>query len=370
MSDMKQRYLPDWVILGDHSRTVFLGWLLSGARLVADESSVIWIRYGARLSITQHGSHWTIETPILLPQTTLCFPPTDGYESNVELSQQTKYAVLEEFPFRKQNSTELIHHLESDGHETLVVLMDLPRHQGSTDLIAPGKDLEQAVGAYQADGCDVSVLQSARNLHGVLHWHRPIYDVWTKRARKYLEELCERISEISCDYLFLEEDWKEEGGPLQEETMDILFSYQTAKREKEKNLWDCFAAASKRALFPRSGQGPLMSVMELYRECLDNPMVFWPVDADIKNFMNSLQSEFLKALEEDESKGHYRNKTMLSEQFNEDSYFRLISRNGRNGTALNAVFSQRIRNFLCDDVKCYLQKRLQMRYQQLEGMIQ
>lgn len=367
--DIEQRYLPDWVILGDNSRIVFLDWLLSGTELRIDENIVVWVRYGIRLSIARQESQWIIETPALLPRTTLCFPPTDCFEFALDTSKRTRYAVLEEFPFRKQTSMDLIWRLESQGNEALVILMDLPRHQGSTDLIAPGQDLDQAVEAYRAECCNVSVMQSVVNLQSVLHWHRPMYDVWANKVREHLAELDDRISAIEIDYRWLTEDWQDDDGPLQDQTMDRLFSYKTAKQGKGKSLWDRYAAASKRALFPSAGRGPLTPVVELYKDCLNNPLVFWPVDADAKDFMDSLQSAFAKALEREESKGRYRKRTRLPEQLDEESYLSLAARSGKNSTALNAVFSRRIKDYLYDDVKGYLRGRLRQRYQQLEGMI-
>lgn len=369
INDTKPCCLPDWVILGDNSRAVFLEWLLSGEKLRTDENSIIWLRYGIRLSVTQQGVHWMIETPVLLPRTVLCLPPADAPEFALDIAKRTKYAVLEEFPFRKQTSMDLIQRIKSCGKEVLVVLMDLPRHQGSTDLIAPGRDLEQAKEAYRADGCDVSMMQNVNHLQSILHWHQPMDQVWMNKVRRYLADMDERISEIPYDYLSLEEDWQDDDGPLQEQTMDRLFSYQTSKREKGKNLWDRYAAVSRRALFPSSNQGPLTSVAKLYRECLDNPLVFWSVDRDVEEFMDKLQRAFIAALEQEESEGNYRKKTHLSGQLDEDRYFGLAARSGSRGTALNAVFSRRIKAYLCNDVKGYLQERLKQRYQQLEGMI-
>lgn len=364
-----QRYLPDWVILGDNSRAVFLRWLLSGANLRTDENSVIWVRHGTRVSISQEETQWFIETPVLLPRMTLCFPPPDYAEFDLDTLNSTRYAVLEEFPFRKQSSMDMIQTLESSGKETLVVLMDLPRHQGSTDMTAPGEDLNQARDTYCGERCDVLVMQSIGNLRRILHWHRPMWDAWVKKAREHLFDLHERISEVPYDYLSLEEDWTDDGGLLQEQTMDRLFSYQASKREKKETLWDCYAVASKRALFPSSGQGPLTSVTGLYKECLDNPLVFWPVDADVEDFTDNLRRAFVDALEKEEAAGRYRERTHFPKNLDEESYLRLVALSEGNGTALNAVFSQRIRDFLCDDVKTYLQERLRQRYQQLEGMI-
>lgn len=368
-SDVKQRYLPDWMILGDNSRSIFLNWLLSGLNLRTDENSEIWVRYGVRLQITQQETQWVIETPMLLPRTTLCFPAERPFDSTLETSRRTKYAVLEEFPFRKQANINLLQRLEGSGNETLVILMDLSRHQGSTDLIPPGEDLKQAIEAYQAERHYVSVMQSVKNVHSVLHWHRPMYDVWANKIRNYLADIRDCISEIPYDYPFFKEDWEDVGGPLQDETMDQLFSYQTSKREKGTTLWDRYAAASKKALFPASGQGPLTSVADHYKKCMNNPLTFWPLDEDVKSFMDELQKAFLKAIDKEEAKGHYRKKTQISGQLDEDSYFRLAARSGGSGIALNAIFSKIIRNYLCDEVKNHLQKRLEQRYQQLEGMI-
>ena len=174
---------------------------------------------------------------------------------------------------------------------------------------------------------------------------------------------------MEYDNLFLEEDWQEDGGPLREQTMDRLFSYPISRRERGGSLWDRYAAVSVRALFPSSGQGPLASVARLYKECLDNPLAFWPVDADAGDFLASLRRAFVKALEKEEKAGQYRGKTRIWKQLDEETYFSLAALNGDSGTALNAVFSRRIRDYLCDDVKRLLQERLRRRYELLEEMI-
>lgn len=368
--DAGQRYLPDWVILGEDSpRRIFMDWLLRGTTLSAGEDCTVWIRYGARLSIAGQDSQYVVETPALLPRMTLCFPPKGVPAASLETAKGTKYAVLEEFPFGKQSSMDLLKTLGDGGREALMVLMDLPRRQGSTDIIPPGEDLDKAVEAYRAERFDVSVLRDAGQLGRVLHWHRPMYDAWVEKMRTYLAEMDERVSDVQYDYRFLVEDWQDDGGPLQEQTMDRLFSYSVSRRERGKSLWDRYAAASIRALFPSSGQGPLTPVEKLYRECLDNPLAFWPVDADAESFMGELRRLFLKSLEREESTGNYRRKTRFSGQLDEGRYLDLVARSDHQGTALNAVFSRRIRDYLCDDVKRLLRERLRRRYEQLEEMI-
>lgn len=379
MDDTEQRYLPDWVILGDSSRTVFLGWLLLGKQLTAGESSVIWVRDGEVLSILQQAGQWIVETPALLPGMTLCLPPAGEAVPSLETSGRTRYAVVEAFPFRKQSNIDLIQRLEGRNlasrdqkilnREVLVVLMDLPRHQGSTDLVPPGEDLSQALAAYRAEGLDVFSLRDTSALRRMLHWHRPMYDVWVKRAHSYLSELQGRISGLSADYSFLAEDWEDVGGLLDPQTMDCLFSYQSAKRGKSGNLWNRYAAAANRALFPSAGQSPLAPVEALYRSCLDNPLVFWSVDADAADFMADLRSLFQKSLDQVESAGDYRRKTRFSGQLDEDSYLDLVARSKNQGTALNAVFSQWLNNYLSKDIKNCLQERLRQRCRQLEEMV-
>lgn len=368
-SSMKRQDIPDWIILGDNSRALFLQWLFPGAASGTEENGMIWVRHGIRYSCIRQKGQWMMETPMLLPQMTLCFPPAGSTIFDLEIPRQTRCAVLEEFPFRKQSNMDLIQTFEQRGHEVLVILMDLPRHQGSTDLIAPGVDLSRAAESYRAKHCDVSVMKNAGNLQRVLHWHRPLYDIWVNKVRQYLSGMRERISEIPYDYPSLEEDWRDDGGILQEQTLDRLFSYQTAKREKTENLWDCYAAASRKALFPSSGQGPLLQVAQLYRECLDNHLVFWPVDADVEDFIETLRNAFIAVIDREERRGCYRKKTRFTEQPDEESYLSIVARSGNNGTALNAVFSQMISDFLCKEVQTRLQERLQQRYQQLEGMI-
>jgi len=366
--DTTQRYLPDWVILGDNSRKVFLDWLLCGTKLRTYGEDTIWARQGMQLSLVQQGRHCFIETPALLPRTTLCFPPSDG-SAEPETTKRTRYAVLEEFPFRKQASIDLVRNAGRAGNEVLLVLMDLPRHQGSTDLVAPGEDLHQAMEEYRSESCAVSVVQSADSMRQILHWHKPICDVWADRARDHLTALRDRISEIPYDYLSVVEDWQDVGGALQEETMDKLFSFEKAKEITGGSLWGRFADIAKRSLFPTSGQGPLFSVTKLYRECLNNPLVFWSVDDDVRGLLDDLQHAFTQKVTEQEGKGNYQYKTRISSKLDEKNFYRLVAHIRDSGTAINATFSELIRDYLCNDVQRHLEERLDRRCKQLEGMI-
>jgi len=83
-----QRYLPDWVILGEDSpRRVFMDWLLRGAAPCADENCTVWVRYGARLSVMGQDTQYIVETPALLPRMTLCFPPTGVPTASLETAR-------------------------------------------------------------------------------------------------------------------------------------------------------------------------------------------------------------------------------------------------------------------------------------------
>lgn len=366
-----QNHLPDWVILcdNDNSRAVLLDWFYMGMRIRTDENSLIWIRYGVKPNIIREDSQFVIETPAILPRTMLCIPQTDDPGISPDVSIRTRFAVLEEFPFRKESSIDLIRKLKDRERDVMVVLMDLPRHQAASDINLPGEDLRLALQDYQADGCHVMTLQNADGLRNLLHWRQSTYDKWTNKARNYLIKMQDRIEEIPFDYPYLEEDWADNGGILQIERMNRIFSYETAKREAGETLWDRYAVASRKALFPNSGQGPLNSVARLYKECLENPLVFWSVEEDIRDFMETLRGKYGTVLKEQEKDGRYRSKTKLPTHLDEDGYLRVAARNGDNGMALNAIFRKIMNDFLCEDVKEQLQSRLRKRYQQLEGMI-
>lgn len=369
MKKVTQRYLPDWVIVGDNSRRVLLQWLLAGAAGLPEEGVLIWIRYGSHLSVSRQNGQWLIETPGILPQTTLCLPPSgSGTAPPFTVSRETRYAVLEGFPFLKQTSLDLVQQLEQQGKEVLVVLLDLPRHQASTDLTVPGEDLAQVYQSYQANHYAVSVLQSAADLPLVLHWRQPLIDRWSKKARGYLRELESRISEIPYDYAWIVEDWGEQNGPLQDQYLDRLFSYQMARRETGPTLWDRFASTACRALFPKSGSGPLAPVADLYRSCLDNPLVFWTVEDDISILMKSLLDQFEAMLTKEQRSGRYRSRTELPPDLDEAAFDSMVALHGDSGTALNAVFRRIIETFLQKDAEICLQKQLEIRYQQLKGM--
>ena len=366
---VKQQYIPDWVFLGDSSRQTFLSWLIPGMDFHPGKTDLIWVCYATCTSVSRSDQEWIIHTPMVLPQMVLCFPPLDMIWTDLDLPEKARWAVLEEFPFRKQSSIELIHQMEEMNREVLVVLMDLPRHQASTDLLAPGVDIARAVQAYQSDHMEVYKMKPAARLWGLLHWRRSLYDVWYRKMREDLEQLDQRIEELPIDYEFIIEDWMEKNGPLNTGELDSLLSYRTVKREKAESIWDCYASVIRRFLFPAAGQGPMDAVEELYIDCLNNPLVFWSANEDGKNLLTELKNLFEKLLDEQERKYHYRTKTKISGQLDENGYLKLAVRNGQNGTALNAAFRSNMEKFLREDVFNCMKTRLCNRYSKLENMV-
>ena len=369
LAEVKQKYTPDWVFLGDGSRQTLLSWLIPGKELHPGKTDLIWVCYANRVSVSRSEQGWIIRTPMVLPQMVLCFPPLDMIWTDLDLPENTRYAVLEEFPFRKQSSIELVRQLEEMNHEVLVVLMDLPRHQASTDLLAPGVDLARAVQAYQSDYMEVYKMEPSSRLWGMLHWRRPLYGVWYQKMREELEQFSQRIEELSIDYEFLIVDWMKKDSLLDTESLDRIFSYQTAQRENEATLWDCYASAARRFLFPATGQGDLNTVEKLYMDCLNNPLVFWSTDEDRINLRIELKKLFEKLLDEQERKYHYRTKTKIVGQLDKASYNQLTVRNGQNGIALNAIFRGIIEEYLRHDVFICMKTRLCNRYGKLENMV-
>ena len=368
MKQTEQRWLPDLVLLGDNSRYVFLNWLCLRGKVPFREGQAIWAKYGTKFTLEYRNGTYYMETPKLLPQMTLCIPPEDD-ATGLDRKKDTRFAVFESDHFGQMRSRMHLNWLSSIKCETVVVLMDLPRLQASTDLLEPGADLSRAQKRYAEQGTATVTIQNSREICSVLHWRQPLTKAWLREMKDHLESLQDGVEELEIDYMSMQEDWNENPRSiLAEETTFRLCSYQTARREGKGNLWDSFSVAAIRMV---NSSEELSDAVGLYREKLDNPLVSWDVEDDVKQLKKSLEDKFCDQLLEKERHGHYREMTKLPTGFKREDFDRVAARADKDNGALVRIFRETINSFFSEKVLLALvRKRLNERCKRLKELIQ
>lgn len=355
MAEEMQLAVPDWIFLGDYSRYVFLNWLTGMAQAGETGGLSIWVQYGEAVSIRQQNSSWWITSPLVIPGMTLLLPSSEEELSQFQLQKRTRFALFEEFPYGKQ-STHLTRQLlrqNYEGSSVLVVLMDIPCRQGSTDLLQPGEDLHVQYEEYRK--CEnVCVASGARDVLRVLHWEEDLEQTWRRQANLDLEHLQSLIEDVEYDYQMLQLDFVE--SILSEQTMDRICSFQSVRRSRQSSIWKGYTKAALRQMFPASGSGGLYPVVELYKDILSafSP-ILWDFDRDSLELLKTMKGEMETVLSAPEL-----SEVKLNPQ-TEDAYYQAVSEYKLNGT-----FRKRLEHFVDQAVLDILKQHLQLRYNQLE----
>lgn len=355
MAEQIQLAVPDWIFLGDYSRYVFLKWL-TGATQVGELGGLpVWVRYGESVSICQENSSWWITSPRTIPGITLLIPPSEEDLPKFQLQKRTRFALFEEFPYGKQ-STHLVCQLvrrNYAGSAILVVLMDIPRRQGSTDILRPGEDLQVQYEEYRK--CEnVCLASGTKDVLKVLHWEEGLEQIWRRQASLDLEHMQSLIEDVEYDYQMLQLDFVE--SVLSEQTMDQVCSFQSVKRSRQSSIWKGYTKAALHQMFPAIGSGGLYPVVELYKEVLSafSPNL-WDLERDGRELVSAMEGAL----------GTVLNAPDLSdiklEPQTEDVYYRAVGE-----YKLNGNFRKRLEHFVNQTVFDILKQHLELRYHQLE----
>lgn len=355
MTEQIQMAVPDWIFLGDSSRHVFLGWLTDTTQARDFSGSPIWVQYGKVVSIRQLDSSLWITSPLMIPGMTLLLPLSEEDLPEIQLQKHTQFALFEEFPYGKQSTyltLQLLHQNYAES-SVLVVLMDIPHRQGSTDILQPGEDLRTKYEEYRKRE-NVCLASGVNDILKVLHWEEDLEHIWRRQANLDLAHLHSLIGDVEYDYQMLQLDFIE--NILSEQAMDQVCSFQSVRQSHQPSIWKGYTKAALRQMFPASGSGGLYPVVELYKDVLS---AFFPILWDFERDSQNLVSVMKNALNTALNAPDLSDIEMVPQT--EDAYYQAVDK-----YKLNGNFRKRLERFVDQTLFEILKQHLELRYNQLE----
>lgn len=353
-AEQKQLAIPDWVLLGDYSRRVFLQWLTGSAHVLDLEGLPVWVRYAETLSFRRSGEAWLVGTPRTIPGTVLFIPLPDTDWHEYHLRKSTRFALFEEFPYGKQSNGMILQDLRQDyeANSVLIVLMDIPHRQGSTDLVPQGGELQIQYEKYRAKE-NVCIARGDGDVLRILHWEEYSENLWRRQIRADLDRLGESVEDSKYDYEILYMDFLE--SILSEHVINKICSFQSVQRSRQNSIWNGYTKAAMLQMFPASGSGGLYPVAELYRDIISafSPNL-WDLEQDCRGLVDAMK----KSLEKELSAPELLSVTFCSHT--EDAYLSIV-----NEYKINVNFRKRLEHYVNITVSNILKDRLELRYNQL-----
>lgn len=350
-----QYYSPDWVFLGDYSRYKFLRWLTGWGKAEDLKDMPVQIQYAETPSMRHEDSLWVVTSPHTIPGTTILIPLSEDSLPEIKVGPQTRFALFEEFPYGKQSSRMLLQELRRDyeHNSVLVVLMDIPIRQASTDMLPQGIELRTQYDEYQKSE-NVCIAKGTEDVLDVLNWEEDTERMWRRRACADLERLDGRIADAVYDYEILQLDFDET--VLSEQTIDKICSLQSVKRSGQPSIWNGYAKAALLQMFPPSGSGGLYPAADLYGDILAS---FCPglleIEQDSRELIDVLKNSLVSELDAPEVS------SVKLGSYTEDAYFKAV-----NEHKINADFRKRLEHFVNKTIFDILVQRLKLRYERIE----
>jgi hypothetical protein len=362
--------VPDVVILGDASKYEFLAWLLGADHTANVKGKKLWIQYGKRYSFREEKDGCHIQTANMIPNIELYF--TDELDIPLEIvrdvgARPTKYFIFEEFPYEKRSTYDIIEsiHASNTMSTVLVILMDLPRHQGSTDLTKPGEDIQAAREGYVRCGVSVTVAKKEEDVIGILNWHELISVSWGRQVSAALCDLRDRIDEFEADYDLLIDDFEDaETGILGLAWMDRICSFQSIERNKKGSIWENYTEELLRCLFPRNQKGGIYPVVDLYGDVLTSPIVLWDVGKDKQMLAEWIQDKLKEFLQEHKA----GEMICMACPVTREDYLRITQVERKSPQfGVETKFRNSVESFIRKELPCAVKERLKQRLEQIEG---
>ena len=290
------RSIPDFIFLGDYAKYIFLSQLLDEKYTYDFRNYSVWISYGKNISVAKQNDNYYITTFKIIPDTIL-FIPTDNYIlDKVKVNQDTRYIVFEEFPFMKESIRQILEKIES--FNKAVILINLNKFVASTDLRKSGEDFEQAKQHYLSNNIklfSVSDLNNRDEIETIFYWNVSIKNYYLNEMDKQLSILKERIQDIKYDYELLVEDWNMDDGCLVNKWQ--ICSFNTIQKTRIVHIWQAYMMEAYNRLFPKSKNGGLYDVIDLYREIMSrNKLAIWNKEKDEEKLINALILKFRDSL--------------------------------------------------------------------------
>lgn len=181
----------------------------------------------------------------------------DFFSVEAQTERYQVCAVFEEAPFNKESTDLIIQRWKeaTNGKPVLLVFMDLPRRQGSTDLDRIGDDLMQAQERRRQEGQAFCVVKSEEDVLGVMCQHIPLYAQTLYALNNEIELLKDDIEFLfEGRYQNFLEGLRHDKGCLTEASRAEICSRRSVQRFAGSNsLWQCYNEAAKQKLFSTNG---------------------------------------------------------------------------------------------------------------------
>lgn len=265
-----------WLLCGDVSRFTFAQWITGrSSELWRQIEEPVWLEYGQEsLSSDGQKSSESFRSRRMPAGISACLFPETIAENVWQKQEEACCAVFETFPWQKDSTMKLLddwQKLPLPRPILVLVLMDLPRQHGSTDLDDPLEALESARRGYEADGYDVRLIRTAADVMEVFSVRKSLLLAHRDFLKAELENLQEKILQFRYDYSieFLDEcESDETNGCLSLRARDVILSYKAARGSGETNPWHACNKAALKELFP-TGQRKIGTFHDLLQRFED-----------------------------------------------------------------------------------------------------
>lgn len=270
----------NWLLCGDASRFIFAQWLTGRSaewwRKIGEQ---FWIEHGQENLSTNGQENSECFRSYRMPAgiSACLFPETGTGDVWQKQSREISCcAVFETFPWQKDSTMRLLddwQKLPLPRPLLVLVLMDLPRQHGCTDLDDPREALENACKSYETGGYDVRLIRTAADVMEVFSVRKPLLLAHRDFLKAELETLQEKILQFRYDYSieFLDECESDEmNGCLSLRARDAILSYKAARESGESNPWSACNRAALKELFPsgRQKKGTFHDLLQRFENTL------------------------------------------------------------------------------------------------------
>lgn len=363
------KYLTQWLVVGDRSRYILLKWLLGDNNLPVYQELAnhkLKLEYGPRVGFVQKEKEWLITTPALLPLSVIYFP----VEDDVIEDGITNIIYIEEPPFYKASTNEKLLALRGHYPEShfCVVIMDLPRHLAYSDLLQSGEDIALALTKYKEQGYNVKVLVNSDDINNVLDWYEPSDKYWQNVFISDLERLAQRIDDLDIEFQFILEDLEFDKGILSPEVKESFTDYSLVKKAcvEQKPVWKNFVEAGGNHLFPVNRDMGIYVFLPIYKGAFeDNKLCFWNIEKDEEQLILELKRAYNKQF----SKSHFAFIPQY-EMLTESQYVCALENQYSPLYKIREEYNRLYDDFLNKKVLEIIQKHMLNKYQRMRGLLE
>lgn len=354
-----------WALVGDRSRYRFAAWLADIPYEDWDTKRCVWIsQEPVQEAQPEDVCLQSVHVP---PGIRLCVLPDSEAAWTERLARFSFCILLEEFPWQKDSSEEILRALESvfPRPVTAVLLMKQQHRAGSTDLDKVAETLSAARKAYQKQGFPVYIGDRSR-LSDVFSLRDSLLEKHREILRDELLLLRDRMAEFEAeDYAVFLAACDAPRGCLGVEMKEAVFSYRTVRRSGEACLWTAWNKIARGILFAAGRQGNLCETLRMYEDILkatDLPLwADWDVAQERVQVEAVLKAAFLAHMR---VPARYDKRIVWEAVRGESAYARLLLESGA-----HLAYWKKYREFVTEHVRSILLERLNKYCTHWEGLI-